>query len=175
MSLSKTLLKYAAPMFKLSEQSIAKLIQAFPKIKQDVIERIQNCIDREMYYLNRHPGEKHEHLGLTGLCGQISGQVLEILKDHYPVEIKSGWYKLDKHPRFKDKAASLHYWLEVDDKIVDFTASQFRPFVDEPIDDVVITNKSDPRYMNRNKAMKEGYQDVMLDDDYILNWYIEHL
>lgn len=170
-----TLLKYAAPRFKLSEQSISKLIKAFPKIKQDIVERIQDCIDREMWYLNRHPGKRHEHLGLTGLCGQISGQVLDILKDHYPVEIKSGWYKLDKHPKFKDKVASLHYWLQIGDKIVDFTANQFSPFVNETIDEVVITDKHDPRYMNPNVAMKEGYKDVALDDEYILNWYIEHL
>jgi len=131
-------------------------------------------MDRELYREERLPGMKREHLGTAGLCGIISGNIMEIIKNHYPVQYKQGFYKLDKHPRFKDqKICSYHTWLEVDGKILDFTARQFQPFVDERIDEVVITDPSNPRYMKF--PLPEGYKDVGLDDEYVLNWYIEQL
>lgn len=170
--LSNLLFKFSTYRFKLSDQSIAKLVETFPQIRHDVIDLISDCMDRELSYSNRHPGMSKEHLKSTGLCAILSGQILRILEKYYPVQLKQGYYKLDHHPRFPNqKIYSLHSWLEIDNKIVDFTAQQFEPFVNHSIPELLITNKSDPHYMTYNS----DYQDVALDDEHILNWYIEHL
>lgn len=160
--------------FCLSNQSIIKIAQNFPKVRKEVIKLISDMMDKRLYEERRLPGQSKEYLATTGLCGMISNQVMKLLIDFYPdIKLRSGFYRLDYHPRFKDqKIYSLHYWLEIDNKILDLTANQFNPFINQKIDEVeIIPVNSTNRYMQYNKE----YQDVGLDDDFILNWYIENI
>ena len=93
--------------FQLSEQSIMALVHYFPKIRKDILTEISNVIDTELWEQRRLPGMPKEHLGLTGLCATISGKILNILRDHYSVKIKQGYFRLDKHPRFSGKICTL--------------------------------------------------------------------
>jgi len=174
--------------FILSEHSINKILKAFPKIRKDILDIISQTMDRELDRNERLSGQKKEHKTTTGLCGEISGKILQFLKEEYPdIKLVDGFYKLDKHPRFKpdEKISSMHVWLEADNKILDFTANQFAPFVNDKIDQVEILPKANAhRYMKNRGAVIDGaiftdrfeYKDVGIDEDsFVLNWYIENL
>lgn len=156
--------------FSLSLESIKKIIKEFPKIKQPIIDRISDQMDVELWRRERRPGRKYEHMGTTGLCAVISHEILPLLKEAYhDIKVKTGYFKLDHHPRYKDqKIYSLHSWLELDGKILDFTANQFNPFVNNKIEEIHICPMNSPeveRYMKYNPT----YLDVGLDEEEILN------
>lgn len=161
--------------FSLSEDSIKKIIREFPKVRKEITQFISETLDKTLWEKGRYPGRKDEHLTTTGLCATISWAILPLMKEAYPdIKTVTGFYKLDKHPRFKDeKIYSLHSWLEVDGKILDFTANQFAPFVNYKIDEVQIMPKagSEKIYMQYDP----DYKDVGLDYETILDFYIENL
>ena len=161
--------------FILSKNSIIKIIEYFPKIRKDILELISNSLDKNLYDRNRYPGKENEQLGMHGLCAIISHEILPLLKNTYPdIKIITGFYKLDKHPRFKNqKIYSLHSWLEANNQILDFTAKQFEPFVNYSIDDVQILSKD--KSGNIYMKYSEDYKDVALDEDAILDFYISNL
>lgn len=161
--------------FSLSEESIKKIIRAFPKVRKEITQLISESMDTKLWEGGRYPGRKDEYLTTTGLCATISWAILPLMKEAYPdIKVVTGFYKLDKHPRYKDrKIYSLHSWLEADGKILDFTANQFAPFVNYPIDEVQIMPKagSQGTYMKYD----EEYQDVGLDQETIFEFYVENL
>lgn len=163
----------------LTPQSIQKLIEAFPKLRKEIFKHIKDEIVYRLNSSGRLPGQYNEELELTGLCCDISYYVGEIIKKAYP-EAKSneGRFRLDKHPRFAGRKdlSSIHTWLEIGDKIVDFTVQQFQPFCNEKIPQVLITDINDHRYLTYKKNPKEwDVEEVGLDGGVIFEHYVNNL
>jgi len=165
---------YSSSRYCLTQESITKLVSNFPKIERAIVELINNSIDKETYRANRNPGQLKEHLELTGLCCILSNSVLEILNKYYVVKRIDGFYKIDLHPRHNHSLmGDRHSWLEIDGKILDFTANQFQPFSKNIISQVVIGTYQDfPQYL---KTVPENFNFVTMDEDHILNKYIEKI
>jgi hypothetical protein len=157
----------------LNKDEILKIIKFFPKVRPEVVELIHNMIQDQLYDGKRLPGMKKEFLEMTGLCSVISNKIFDLLKDAYPgMKVVSGFFKIDRHPRKSGLIGDIHTWLELDNRILDFTAKQFEPFSNSKIDDIVITSIDDPRYF-KNKPV--DMEMVSLDPDYIMDHYISNL
>jgi hypothetical protein len=74
----------------------------------------------------------------------------KLIKQNYPAKIIEGKFKLDipvPGPHDKPLLTPLHYWVELNNKIIDVTADQFQNAVRENLKDVVYgTYQDHPRY-----------------------------
>ena len=168
-------------MFKLSPESIDKIAKTFPKIKPDIYLLINKQIDDKLYHSKRLKGQSDEYLGTTGLCAEISYRILPFINTEYNVNVISGFFKLDKHPNVKsNKICAGHYWLEIDDKILDFTANPFAPYVNIHLPEVMICQKPNEYYLHNPELENpfqpgKGFKQVLYNDEFTMNWYIEQL
>ena len=155
----------------LTKADLDTLARHLPSISQKDVDDI---LYDEMYLSGRMPGsptwkghkggyESNEELEYAGLCAIISDKILELLKDHGAKRI-SGRFEITPNK------GNIHTWLEIDNKIIDFTASQFNPWLDHDLPDLLIIDKNNPlarHYVTTERADEFEYT-------YGGDKYIEH-
>jgi len=118
----------------LTKQDLESLAKHLPSIST---KEIDDILYDEMYLSGRMPGGDMEEWEYLGLCGQISSKIRDLLKSK-GAEYKSGRFEITPNK------GDIHCWVELDNKIIDFTASQFNPWLSEDLPDLLIIDKSDP-------------------------------
>ena len=118
----------------LTKKDLYTLARHLPSVDKEEIDELLYKLMRDD---GRLPGGHREELEYLGLCGEVSSRVRDLLKSNGAV-YKTGRFEITPNK------GDIHCWVELDGKIIDFTASQFNPWLEQDVPDLLIIDKTHP-------------------------------